>query len=233
LPDTRSRRLVLRALLGTSLLAVAPGRAFAQPAEPWFDVLDDDGRPMSNLRLPVELTDEIELLRGVIWTGASDPDVTLIEFYDYNCPWCRKAAGDLRRLAETMPGLRIGLVNNPILSPGSAAAAKVELALVKTQGGASAARLHEALFDRRGMIDGPRALDAAAGLGLVRPELEEASRAPDIAEALITQMRLAASLGMTATPSFVMGGTGVLGYPGPRTLAQMVATVRSCGQIVC
>jgi protein-disulfide isomerase len=87
LPDTRSRRHVLRALLGTGLLAAAPGRAFAQPAEPWFDVLDDDGRPMSNLRLPVELTDEIELLRGVIWTGASDPDVTLIEFYDYNCPW--------------------------------------------------------------------------------------------------------------------------------------------------
>jgi len=86
-----------------------------------------------------------------------------------------------------------------------------------------------------GGIDGPRALDAAAGLGLglVRPELEEASRAPDVAEALITQMRLAASLGMTATPSFVMGGTGVLGYPGPRTLAQMAATVRSCGQIVC
>jgi protein-disulfide isomerase len=228
-----TRRLVLRALFGGSLAVLMAGRADSQPAEPWFDVMDDDGRPVSNLRLPVELTDEIELLRGVIWTGSSDPDVTLVEFYDYNCPWCRKAAAELRTLLETMPGLRIGLVNNPILSPGSVAAAKVELALVKVHGGLAAARFHHALFDKRGMIDGPRALDVAATLGLARADVEAASQAADVAEALAVQMRLAASLGMAATPSFVMGGTGVLGYPGPRTLAKMVATVRSCGQIVC
>ena len=227
------RRHALRALIGAGLLVATPGRLNAQPAEPWFDVVDDSGRPVSNLRLPVELTDEIELLRGVIWMGANEPDVTLVEFYDYNCPWCRKAAGDLRRLVVEMPGLRVGLVNNPILSPGSAQAAKVEIALVKTQGRAAAARFHETLFAKRGPIDGSRALDVAQALGHSRREVEAAADEADVAEALAVQMGLAASLGMSATPSLVMGGTGVLGYPGPKTLARMAATVRTCGQIVC
>ncbi len=228
-----SRRHVLRALIGAGLFAGGAGRVGAQPAEPWFDVVDDAGRPVSNLRLPVELTDEIELLRGVIWIGANEPDITLVEFYDYNCPWCRKAAGDLRRLATEMPGLRIGLVNNPILSPGSAQAAKVEIAVMKTQGRAAAARFHETLFAKRGPMDGPRALDGAQSLGYARRDVEKAADEADVGEALAVQMALAASLGMTATPSFVMGGTGVLGYPGPKTLARMAATVRTCGQIVC
>jgi protein-disulfide isomerase len=227
------RRHVLRALIGAGLLVTVPSSLGAQPAEPWFDVVGDDGRPVSNLRLPVELTDEIELLRGVIWIGANDPDLTLVEFYDYNCPWCRKAAGDLRRLVAEMPGLRIGLVNNPILSPGSAQAAKVEIALVKTQGRVAAARFHETLFAKRGPIDGSRALDVAQSLGYARLDVEKAADEADVGEALAVQMGLAASLGMVATPSFVMGGTGVLGYPGPKTLARMAATVRTCGQIVC
>jgi protein-disulfide isomerase len=227
------RRFALCSLVVAGLLASTPVRVAAQPAEPWFDVVDDDGRPVMNLRVPVELTDEIELLRGVIWIGSSDPEVTLIEFYDYNCPWCRKAASELRRLTKVMPGLRIGLVNNPILSPGSAQAAKVEMALVKTTGRAIAARFHEALFAMRGPIDGSRALDLAERLGFARSEIEKAAEAPDVAEALAVQMRLAASLGMAASPSFIMGGTGVLGYPGPKTLARMATTVRSCGQIVC
>jgi protein-disulfide isomerase len=227
-----SRRHALQTLLrfglGFGLVSARPGRAPAQP-----DVVDDDGRPVSNLRLPVELTDEIELLRGVIWTGSSDPEVTLVEFYDYNCPWCRKAAGDLRRLLEEMPGLRIGLVNNPILSPGSAQAAKIELALVKMHGRAVAARFHVGLFAKRGLIDARLALEVAERLGFARNTVAAAADADDVAEALAVQMRLASSLGMAATPSFVMGGTGVLGYPGPKTLARMAATVRSCGQIVC
>jgi protein-disulfide isomerase len=124
-------------------------------------------------------------------------------------------------------------VNNPILSPQSVEAAKVEIAVTKMQGKAMAARLHETLFARRGVIDGERALDAAESLGVSRSEIAEAARAADVAEALDAQTGLAASLGMAATPSFVIGGTGVLGYPGPRTMARMTASARQCGQIVC
>jgi protein-disulfide isomerase len=228
-----SRRRLLALLLGSGAIGALPLPAPAQAPDSWFDLLDDSGRPVANLRVPVELTDEIELLRGAIWTGAQDPDVTVVEFYDYNCPWCRKAAGDLKQLKQDRPGLRLGLVNNPILSPQSVDAAKIEIAITKMQGKATAARLYEALFARRGVIDGERALDAAESLGLSRAEIAEAARAADVAEALDVQTRLAASLGMAATPSFVIGGTGVLGYPGPRTMARMTASARECGQIVC
>jgi protein-disulfide isomerase len=132
-----------------------------------------------------------------------------------------------------MPDLRIGLVSNPILSPGSVQAARIELALLKTQGRATALKFHDGLFQKRGPIDRNRALEVVESLGLNRAEVEADSRAADIGEALSVQMGLAASLGMAATPSFVIGGTGVLGYPGPRTLVRMVATMRKCGQIVC
>jgi protein-disulfide isomerase len=225
------RRQFLCALLGAGAIAARP--AFAQEDAPWYEVMGDDGRPVSNLRLPVELTSEIDTLRGAIWIGSDEPEVTLVEFYDFNCPYCRKAAPDLRRLLDEMPNLRLGLVNNPILSPGSVEAAKVELAVLKAKGAEAARRFHEALFARRGSADGSRALDTGTSLGFARAELEAAAGAADIAEALDAQMRLAASLGMAATPSFVLGGTGVLGYPGPKALARMIDTVRSCDQIVC
>jgi protein-disulfide isomerase len=228
-----SRRRLLTLLLCSGATGALPVPATAQAPDSWFDLLDDNGRAVSNLRVPVELTDEIELLRGAIWTGARDPDVTIVEFYDYNCPWCRKASGDLRELKQAMPSLRLGLVNNPILSPQSVEAAKIEIAITKMQGKAMAARLHEALFARKGVIDGERALDAAQSLGLSRAEVTEAAHASDVVEALDVQTRLAASLGMAATPSFVIGGTGVLGYPGPKTMARMTASARACGQIVC
>jgi protein-disulfide isomerase len=214
-------------------MGALPSPAPAQTPDPWFDLLDDSGRPVTNLRVPVELTDEIELLRGAIWTGARDPVVTVVEFYDYNCPWCRKAASDLQQLRRDMPGLRLGLVNNPILSPQSVEAAKVEVAITKMQGKTTAARLHEALFAQKGVIDGERALDTAESLGLSREEIADAARATDVVEALDVQTRLAASLGMGATPSFVIGGTGVIGYPGPKTMARMTSSARECGQIVC
>ena len=171
-------------------MGALPSPAPAQTPDPWFDLLDDSGRPVTNLRVPVELTDEIELLRGAIWTGARDPDVTVVEFYDYNCPWCRKAASDLQQLRRDMPGLRLGLVNNPILSPQSVEAAIVEVAITKMQGKTAAARLHEALFSQKGVIDGERALDTAESLGLSREEIADATRATDVVEALDGDMRL-------------------------------------------
>ena len=227
------RRLL--ALAGAGMLGASrAGSAFAQSAaNQWFALTSDEGKPVPNLRVPVELAEEIEDLPGAVWGGPAGAAIKLVEFYDYNCPWCRAAYDGVNALLRDNRDLRIGLVNNPILSPMSAQAAKVELALLKLGGAGTAHKLTDALFAVPGRVDGPRALDAAEKLGLDRREVERVADGADVKAMLGRQMRLAASLGIVATPSYVVGGAAILGYPGPQTLARTIANTRLCGTINC
>lgn len=226
------------AIAAGAVLALAKRPALAQTsgdsaANQWFPVQGDDGHPVPNTRAPVELVEDIEDLPGAIWAGPPNAAVKLVEFYDYNCPWCRAAEKTLAELRAENPDLRIGLVNNPILGFGSAQAAKVDLALLKLKGGAASIALHRALFAAPGKIDGQRALAAVASLGHDRKAVEALADTPEIGAIIRQQLALAASLGLAATPSYVLGGAAILGYPGPKTLARMVADTRTCGAIVC
>jgi protein-disulfide isomerase len=228
------RRQMLR-LAGGALLAALPGAARAQSAaNQWFAIQGDDGQPTPNLRAPVELIADLEELPGVIWGGGGpSPAVTLVEFYDYNCPWCRAAAADIAALMRGNRDLRVGLAQNAILSPQSMQAAKVHLALLQLKGAAAAYALHERLFATPGRIDGPRALEVAASLGADRAEIERIADGAQVGATLRKQMALASSFGLIATPSFVVGGAAVLGYPGPKSLERIVAETRRCGTITC
>lgn len=227
---SRRSALVALAFVGSASVPRASG---AQ--EQWFAISSDDGKPVPNTRLPVELTSEVEELRGLYAIGAREPETTIVEFFDYNCPYCRAAAKDIHDLAHDTPGLRVGLVNNPVLSPRSAEAAKLELALLRSRGPEVAYSFHRAMFERRGTVGRSEALDTAEGVaaGLPRARLEELADSRDVAEILATQKALAASLGFAATPSFLIGTAGVSGYPGSHTLRRMIAAFRACDQIEC
>jgi len=220
-----------RLLAGSLALAAAP--AAAQGYGQTFKVDNDDGRPVANMRLPGEITGQIQELKGVTYLGPRDAEVTLYEFFDYNCPYCRKAAADVAALAASDPALRIGLVNNPILSPASAQAAKVALAVQRRLGSAAAYTLYTQLLGTKGQIDGIKALDLGARSGLPRSELEGGGDSEEVRLALRAQMSVAANLGLTATPSYVLGNIGILGHPGPKALARMIAAMRRCDQIAC
>lgn len=227
-----SRRLVV---LG-SLAAATPLRAAGtegSAANQWFALRGDEGQPVPNLRAPGELIEDIEDLRGAIWSGPSSAPVKLVEFYDYNCPWCRAANTARAALHRERADLRIGLVNNPILSVASAQAAKVDLAVLRRYGAKASFDLHERLFSRPGRIDGPRALETVAALGHDRAEIERIADSPETGATLRVQMSLASSLGISATPSYAVGGAVVLGYPGPNTLKRIVDNAGSCGTIAC
>ena len=246
-----SRRSALLGGLG-ALFAVgaavrASDQARAQGADHWYDLKDRDGAPLPNMRLPVELTSEIERLPGVFWTGAAQPDVTIIEVYDYNCPWCHATAQDLHALMADADDVRVGFMNNPILSPASAQAAKVELALLRTMGPQVAYDFYRAMFSRKGRADGAAALAAARVVmdgrrsetaegkknGATFADVQRAADDEKTVQALQAQMKLAASLGMSATPSFITGGVGIQGYPGPKTLGRIIAAMRDCEEPVC
>lgn len=221
------------ALAGAAALAPGLARARDAAANQWFPLTGDDGRPVPNTRVAVELSEEMEDLPGLIWGGPASASVRLVEFFDFNCPWCRQADRTVATLMRDDRDLRIGLVNNPILSPHSAQAAKVELAVLRKAGARPARALGQALYAAPGRIDGPRALDAAATAGFDRAEIERIADGPEVADTLRRQMRLAASLGLSATPSWVIGGAAILGFPGETTLRRVVADMRSCGTIDC
>jgi protein-disulfide isomerase len=225
-----------RIIQGATLALLAPPlftAAQAQSGEGWHPLKGDDGKPVANARLPVELTGEIEYLPGVIWVGSKSTAVTLYEFYDYNCPYCRVAAKDLHNLVKKRPELRLGLINNAILSLGSVQAAKVELALLLLKGPAVAYEFHQRLFAMPGTNDGTRALKLAEALGVSRSQIEPMADSEKVGGMLREQTSLAANLGLAATPSFVAGGIGMLGYPGPKTIGRIVAALDRCGEAVC
>ena len=230
-PMPVSRRLFLAAAgaaLGSGL-----GHAAAQSYGQRVAVTGDDGRAVANTVLPGEITGQIPALRGITYVGPREAGTTLYEFYDFNCPFCRKAAADMVALHDSDGELRIGLVHNPILSPQSAQAAKVMLAVQRRLGSEAAWGFYRTLLGKPGRIDGPGALTAAAALGIPQAEVEEIADSEEVRVALKSQMRMAADLGLYATPSYVLGNSGILGHPGARALAKMIASVRRCDRLAC
>jgi protein-disulfide isomerase len=199
----------------------------------WLDITGDDGKPVTNMRAPVELTNEVDRLKGVNAIGAGNPDVTIVEFMDYNCPYCRKAAGELEALVRGVPGVRVKFVQNAITSPQSEEAARVDLAAFRVGGSRLAYTLHQRLYQRRGVNDKKAALALAAEIGLDPAVLDTLSEEPEIKDVLSSQMQLSASLGLNGTPSFLIAGMIVVGYPGPDTMRRIVESVLKCDAMAC
>ena len=190
----------------------------------------DDGKPAPTWRLPSEVTLD---LPGLIVVGGKSPDAILYEFFDYNCPWCKKSAADLDRLVSSDKDFSLRLVQNAMLSLGSVQAAKVAMAARALYDDKKAYALHRAMLGHRGQIDGMGALDHAKKLGLDAKKLEETADGEAMRKQLTLHTQTGRALAMDATPSFAMNGTGVGGWPGPKTIARMVKNVRACERIAC
>ncbi|MBV8850689.1 MAG: DsbA family protein [Methylobacteriaceae bacterium] len=157
----------------------------------------------------------------------------LAEFFDYNCPYCRNAEADLGAIVARDGNFRLGLVNNAIIGLGSVQSAKVQQAALKLYGPKRAYDFHKAMFAHRGAKDGPVALGIAQSLGLDRAKIEETADSDVVTSVLKRQVKLASNLGFYATPSFMLNGVGILGYPGRESTARMIAAVRTCDKLKC
>ena len=215
------------------LTALIPARsAFSWSSDlQRFKLTSDDGQTIQNFRIPSEL--DPATVPGLIWSGRKDADVILFEFFDYNCSFCHQAAKELNKVLSTDPGVRLGLINNPILSLGSMQAAKVQQAVLRIYGPRAAYNFHSALFNQRGQKDGTLALDAALAAGLNRDRIEETADSAIIADVISRQIKLAENLGMSLTPSFILAGTGALGWMGINSLKEMIISARKCDQVSC
>ncbi len=191
----------------------------------------DDGAAISNFRIPAEL--DPATLPGIVWRGSKSADVVLYEFFDYNCGFCRKAARDIDELLAGDDNLRLGLIDNAILSIGSVQAAKVQQAVLRLHGPRVASDFHARMFAKRGQSDGASALAVVREMGLNPKKIEESGDSPAVSAVLTRQAKLAASLGMEMTPSFAIAGVGLLGWPGKASLQRIIANARKCDRPVC
>ncbi|MDP2781629.1 DsbA family protein [Devosia sp.] len=168
---------------------------------------------------------------GQIVVGNPDGDVTLVEFFDYNCGYCRSALPDLATLLAEDPDLRVILKEFPILSNESIDAARV--AVLVGEADADYWSFHEALFTSRGKVDKQVALAAAADLGLSPVSLELDMGKDSVSKTIQTSYEIAKALNITGTPTYIIGNEVIPGAIGIEELRQRIANMRACGQSLC
>jgi protein-disulfide isomerase len=134
--------------------------------------------------------------------GNPQGDVTIIEFFDYTCPYCKAAEPRLQQLLKDDKNVKLVVIEFPILTPESLVAAKVSLASVK-QG--KYARFHQMLMGFRGQLSSDAIFEVAKDAGLDVERVRKDMDAPGIADAIIGNFNLARALRITTTPTFIIG----------------------------
>jgi len=164
--------------------------------------------------------------------GNPQGDVTFVEFFDYNCGYCKRAMADMLELMKD-PKLKVVLKEFPVLGPGSVEAAQVAVAVrMQDKSGKKYLDFHQRLLGSRGQADKARALAAAKEAGLDMARLEKDMVSAEVQTSLQESFKLAESLGLNGTPSYVIGNEVVVGAVGLAALREKVNTAR-CGKAVC
>lgn len=161
-----------------------------------------------------------------IVVGNPNGDVSLVEFFDYNCDYCRDSAKHVRELLRTDSNLRLVLRSFPLHGAASSEAAQVTWAVGRLAGAQRAYEFHTRLMDSRGPLDGPRALTVAAQMGFDATRLRQLMNDDVGQRAAEDNLRLAQRLGLTGTPAFIVGGDIVLGAVGVDRLRRAITNAR-------
>lgn len=165
---------------------------------------------------------QIETPYAGAWIGAKDGDVTLVQFFDYACGYCRASLPDVHRLVREDPKVRVVFRELPILSRESETAARVSL--VAAEQGRFAA-FHDAMY-AAGRPSAESILAAARKAGLDEAQMRAAMAAPRAEQELGKNIELARILGFTGTPSWVVGDQVLSGAVGYEALKKAVAAAR-------
>jgi protein-disulfide isomerase len=202
--STHSRRDMLALLGGAALLGAMPGRAQAQAEPTEALVLHDADNPVF---------------------GNPDGDITIVEWFDFNCPYCRKLEPDLRQVVHDDGKVRLVLKDWPILGPVSVVAARVALAC-KFQGKYDKA--HDAMIGVSSKLTEPRIdeLIAGAGVDVDRAKKDLATNAKAIDGMLARNNEAAEGLGFRGTPAFIVGKFRVPGVLTMDQFEQVIADAR-------
>jgi protein-disulfide isomerase len=170
--------------------------------------------------------------RGVT-IGNKDGDVAFVEFFDYNCGYCKRAMTDMLELMKSDPKLKVVLKEFPVLGPGSVEAAQVAVAVrMQDPSGKKYLDFHQKLLGSKGQADKARAMAAAKEAGLDTARIEKDMASPEVRATIEENFKLAESMGMNGTPSYVIGKQVVIGAVGLENLREKIGIAR-CGKATC
>jgi protein-disulfide isomerase len=160
--------------------------------------------------------------------GNPQGDVTFVEFFDYNCGYCKRALSDMTTLLGNDPKLKVVLKEFPVLGPGSVEAAQVAVAVrMQDKTGKKYLEFHQKLLGGRGQADKAKALAAAKDVGLDMARLDKDMKSDEVSKTIEESMKLAEALGLNGTPSYVIGNDVVIGAVGLAALNQKIQAARA------
>jgi len=159
--------------------------------------------------------------------GNPHGNVTMVEFFDYNCAFCKRALSDMLDLLKTDPNLKFVLKEFPVLGEGSVEAAHVAVAArMQDTTGKKYIEFHQKLLGGRGPADKARALAVAKEVGFDMARIEKDMSSDEVKKTIDENMKLADALGVNGTPSYVVGDEVVVGAVGLDALKEKIAAER-------
>jgi protein-disulfide isomerase len=158
--------------------------------------------------------------------GNPNGKVTIVEFYDYNCGFCKRAIEDMQALTKEDSDLRFVLKEFPILGPDSQKASVVSMAFHKMMP-QKYREFHTELLGGEGRATEAKAIKIALSLGADEAKLREHMKDPDIPDAISKTYDLANKLTITGTPSYVVGNEVIFGALGQQVLAEKIAAAKA------
>lgn len=165
--------------------------------------------------------------------GNPQGDVTMVEFFDYRCGYCKRAMTDMMELMAADPKLKIVLKEFPVLGEPSTQAAQVAVAVrMQDKTGKKYLDFHQKLLGGRADVDRARAIAVAREIGLDMARLEKDIASDEVRATLEESFKLAEALGLNGTPSYVVGNDVVVGAVGVPALREKINQAR-CGKATC
>jgi protein-disulfide isomerase len=155
--------------------------------------------------------------------GNPDGDVTIVEFNDYQCPYCKRAHTAVKSVLAADRKVKLVFKDLPILGEPSRIAA---LAALASRSQNKHLALHNALMEYSGKLDRDRIMEIAASVGLDMAQLQKDMEDPKLKAAIDRNMALASALGVRGTPAFVVGKQFVPGAIDAEALKQLIADAR-------
>lgn len=192
----------------------------------------DEARLAQSAQAVAENRDAIFNSKDDMTIGNPKGDITVVEFFDYNCGYCRHALSDMDTLLQKDKNVRFVLKEFPILGPDSVAASRVSDAFRKLAP-EKYAQFHHALLGSDGRASEDSAIEVATSLGVNEDAIrKEMAKSPN-SDSIKATYQLANDLGVSGTPAYVIGNEMISGAIGLDAIEAKIENVRSCGKTTC